>query len=639
MITRQSIAAVLVLFAGVIVIGCDRGDSGGGGSKGGAGPTTSTTGESAGSSAVPKVGLPAATAATYKPVVGKYGGRLVRGQLGEPKSFNPIVSSETSTSDYTQRMFEGLTRSNAFTGDLEPALAESWEVSPDGLAWTFKLRKDVLFNDGTSFTAEDVVFTVTDLVFDANRPDKSKDPRWPSGMRDILTIDGKPVTCEALDPYTVKFTTPARFAILAEVLGSPMFASKKKYAPAVANGSFGGAMSSDAKSEDIVGTGPWMFGSYSRGERVILKRNPKYWRKDSAGQTLPYLDEIVFLLARNFDILYLQFEQGETDLYHCLRGGKDVAALRPKQESGNFTLHQLGADHGDLFLALNMNLDAAKAGKLPEYKVKWFRDQRFRQAISHAIDRTALVRNIYRNLGYPMYSSFTVAEGPFKVSVPPIPRDLTKSKALLADMGLKDRNGDGVLEDEQGNKVQFSVVTNSGNTTREEMCNYITTDLKALGMEVNPLFLEFNQLVDRLDVSYDWEAMIMAFTSMLDPHWGSNYWKSNSRNHLWWPEQKTPGFPWEKRIDELFAQGIQELDREKRKGIYAEVSKIAYEQQPTVYLAIRERVDAIRNKFGNVFPSQAPLWEFAALHNEDELFLLDGAGRAPAKPAAAAAAP
>jgi peptide/nickel transport system substrate-binding protein len=271
--------------------------------------------------------------------------------------------------------------------------------------------------------------------------------------------------------------------------------------------------------------------------------------------------------------------------------------------------------------------------------VKWFRDQRFRQAISHAIDRTALVRNIYRNLGYPMYSSFTVAEGPFKVSVPPIPRDLTKSKALLADMGLKDRNGDGVLEDEQGNKVQFSVVTNSGNTTREEMCNYITTDLKALGMEVNPLFLEFNQLVDRLDVSYDWEAMIMAFTSMLDPHWGSNYWKSNSRNHLWWPEQKTPGFPWEKRIDELFAQGIQELDREKRKGIYAEVSKIAYEQQPTVYLAIRERVDAIRNKFGNVFPSQAPLWEFAALHNEDELFLLDGAGRAPAKPAAAAAAP
>jgi peptide/nickel transport system substrate-binding protein len=155
---------------------------------------------------------------------------------------------------------------------------------------------------------------------------------------------------------------------------------------------------------------------------------------------------------------------------------------------------------------------------------------------------------------------------------------------------------------------------------------------------VNPLFLEFNQLITRLDVSYDWEAMVMGFTSSWDPHGGSNFWKSNSTNHLWWPKQAQPSFPWEKRLDEIYVQGVQELDPVKRKALYAEAFRIAYDQQPVVFLAVKERVDAIRNKFGNLFPSPAPLWEFASLHNEDELFLLENADKAPAVATTAPAA-
>jgi peptide/nickel transport system substrate-binding protein len=166
-------------------------------------------------------------------------------------------------------------------------------------------------------------------------------------------------------------------------------------------------------------------------------------------------------------------------------------------------------------------------------------------------------------------------------------------------------------------------MTNAGNPSREEMCNYIATDLGKLGMKVNSIFLEFNQMMDRLDVSYDWEAMVMGFTSSWDPHGGSNFWKSDSTNHLWWPKQAEPGFPWEKRLDEIFTNGIQELDRPKRKAMYAEWVRIAYDQQPVVFLAVKERVDAIRNKFGNVFPSPGPLWEFASFHNEEELYLLN----------------
>jgi peptide/nickel transport system substrate-binding protein len=622
MTKRYPIAAtVLCLLAGVVFIGCDRGDSGGGGSSGG-GPAGVSTTQSAESTA-PKVGIPVGTQATYKPVPGKYGGRKVEDTLGEPKSFNPIVASEMSTVEYTQRMFEGLTRASAFTGELEPGLAESWSVAEDGLTWTFKLRKDVVFNDGSPFNADDVVFTWNDCVYDLTRPADKAEPRWPCSMRDLMTFDGKIIKFEKVDDYTVRVITPVKVAILPDLLGDAILLSKEKYEPLVKAGTLGGAMGADAKPQDLVGTGPWILGEYVRGERVTLKRNPKYWRKDAKGQSLPYLDELTFLIARSMDQFYLNFERGVTDIYH-VRSGKDIAALKPKQKDGNFDFYQLGPAHSTLFLSLNMNEKAASEGKLPAHLVKMFRDRRFRQAVSHAMDRTSMVRNVYRNLGHPQYAPFSLAPGPFKMDVQPYERNIDKAKALLREMGLEDRNGDGILEDAQGNKVQFTLTTNSGNTIREEMCNLIATDLRALGMEVNILPLEFNQLIDKLDVSYDWQAMVMGFTSSWDPHGGANFWKSSSQNHIWWPEQKQPGFPWEKRIDEVFTLGVQELDKPKRRDMYKEWIKIAHDEQPVIYLAVPERVDAVRKRFGNLFPSPAPMTEFATFHNEDELFILDG---------------
>jgi peptide/nickel transport system substrate-binding protein len=618
---KQMIVAFALLLSSVFVA-CDKSDSSKNGNAQSASATTQTT-QTAETSSVPRVGIPVGTKESYKPVPGKYGGRVVRDHISEPKSFNPIVSSETSTSDYTQRMFEGLTRENAFTGEVEPGIAESWEVSPDGLVWTFKLRKDVKFNDGTPFTAQDVAFTWNEALFDSSRPAEKKDPRWPGSMRDLCTFEGKPIRVEAVDDYTVKFITPVKVAILPSIAGTNQLLSKKKYASLVANGTFGGIMGADAKPADVVSTGPFMLGEYVRGERVTLKRNPHYWRKDAAGQSLPYLDELVFILSRSLDGVYLNFERGVSDVY-IMRHGKDVAALKPKQQSGNFDLYQLGPAHGMNFLTLNMNEAAAKAGKIPAYKVKLFRDTRFRQAISYAVDRPGIVRNILRNLGSPQYTDYANAPGRFKVDVDPIPHDPAKAKALLADMGLKDTNGDKILEDSQGNKVSFTILTNAGSTVREEMSQYIATDLRNLGMEVNILFLEFNQLVDKMDVTYDWEAMVMGFTSTWDPHGGSNFWKSNSENHLWWPKEAAPSFPWEKRIDEIFLNAIQELDHPKRKAMYAEASKIAYHEQPVVFLVVPERVIAIRKKFGNLFPSPAPLTEFAPMHNEDEIFLLPG---------------
>lgn len=572
---------------------------------------------------VPQVGQPYFTKEQYKPVVGKYGGKMVRATLGEPKSFNPIVASETSTTDFTQRIFQGLTDEDVFTGNVKPVLAESWEVAADGLTWTFKLRKDVTFNDGTPFTARDVVFTWNDLIYDLKRPAGSE-PRWPCSMRDIVTFDGKIVKVEAIDDYTVRFVTPVKVAIFDEIVGAPNLMSEKKYAPLVANGTFGSALSSDAAPEDIVATGAFMLGKYVRGERVILKRNPNFWKKDSAGQKLPYVDEQVFIVTRDINAMLLNFQQGIVDTY-SLQSGKDVGELRPKQKEGNFTLYQIGPDAGTDFICFNMNLDAAREGRIPEYKVKWFRDSRFRLAISYAIDRSAIVRNVLRQLGYPQAAPYTLSSGWFtNYDIKPHAYDPAKAKALLADMGIKDRDGDGILEDEQGNKIKFTINTNAGNNVREETANFIVTDLKKIGMDVNQLFLEFNLLVDKINTRHDWECFVFALTGTPEPHWGANIWKSNGRLHLWWPSEKEPSFPWEKRIDEIFNQGIQELDKNKRRALYREWIEIVYREQPMVYTAMQERVIAVRNKFGNFFPSSYPI-RFAAWHNEEEIFVLPSA--------------
>jgi peptide/nickel transport system substrate-binding protein len=508
-----------------------------------------------------------------------------------------------------------------WTGEVKPLLAETWDVSQDGLIYTFKLRKDVKFNDGTPFTANDVVFTWNDAIYDLGRP-AGTDPRWPCSMRDIATFQGKTVKVEAVDDFTVKFTLPQKVAIWDQIVGDPMILSKKRYAPMIANGTFGGAMSADSKPEDIVGTGPFMLGEYVRGDRVTLKRNPYYWKKDSAGQPLPYLDEIVFKIYKDLNAMLIAFQQKVIDVY-ALRGGKDVPELKPRAEQDNFTLWQIGPAYGAEFVCFNMNEEAAKSGKIKDHKVKWFRDTRFRKAIAHAIDRGAIVRNVLRNLGRPMAVHYAVNPGQFYYpEFEPYEYNPEKAKALLAEMGLKDRNGDGIIEDEQGNKVSFTINTNSGNNIREETANFVRTDLSKIGIDVNTLFLEFNLLVEKIDVTFDWECMVFGLTGSRDPHWGANVWKSDGRLHMWWPYQKSPSFAWEKRIDEIFNLGAQELDKPKRKELYHEFVKILYDEQPYIYTTTLERVVAVRNRFGNLFPAPSPL--YATVHNLEEIYVLDG---------------
>jgi len=220
---------------------------------------------------------------------GKYGGYLYLATTSDPKSFNPILAKETSTTQITSLIFEGLTRINGETLEVEPNLASRWEVSPDGRIWTFYLRKDVKWNDGEEFTADDVVFTFNELIYN---------PQIPSSSGDILKIEGKPFKVEKIDKYTVRFTLPGVYAPFLMAMGQEIL-PRHKLEEMVRQDKFNTAWTLAEDPQNIVGTGPFMLKKYIPGQLIELKRNPYYWRKDDHRNHLPYLEGIRFIVVQN----------------------------------------------------------------------------------------------------------------------------------------------------------------------------------------------------------------------------------------------------------------------------------------------------------------------------------------------------
>lgn len=555
---------------------------------------------------------------SYKPKIGRHGGQIVQASFGEGvKSFNPITAGETSTTDYTTRIFEGLGWSDPWTREVRPWLARSWEHSDDYLVWTFHLRDDVKFNNGMPLTADDVVFTFQVIY----------DQKITSSMRDLLTVEGKKWKVEKIDDLSVRFTLPTPFAIFLELASAVEIVCRKVCEPAYLAGTFNSFMGAEATPDQIVGTGPFMLDSYVPGQRLYLKRNPHYWVKDAAGNRLPYLDRMVFVWVQNIDAMMLQFKTGQTDGY-ALRGS-DYPILKPLEREGKFKIYELGPLMGSAFVTFNQNPGTSpETGKpyIEPHKVKWFRETRFRQAIAHAIDRDNIVRTVFNGLAMPQYGPMNEGAGYFyNDKLKAYPYDPAKSRQLLEQIGMTDRDGDGLLEDAEGHKVQFTLVTNAGNTMREQVSEILRKDLANLGVKVDLKFIEFNLLVTKMDETFDWEALVMGLTGGPEPHSGSNIWKSNGRLHMWYPRQKQPSTTWEARIDEIFAAGIKEMDRSGRKVLYDEWQMIVNEQQPFVYTVAPMALYGFKDRFDNVYPTvlsaagrQETTW------NIHELFIKEG---------------
>lgn len=539
----------------------------------------------------------------------RHGGQVVFATSSDPKSFNPITAQETSSTVVISHIFEGLTRTNAVTLAVEPCLAEKWTISPDGLVWTFALRQDVLWSDGKPFSAADVLFTFNELIYN---------PDIPSSDRDIFTIDGKKILVEKLDTYTVRFTLPMKFAPFLRSLGTSIL-PEHKLAAAVSAGRFNFTWGIDTPVREIVGTGPYALAQYAPGRQIVLEANPHYWRKEPSGQRLPYIQRIIFLIVPNQDVALLKFLDGEVDSTSVR--GMDYSILKPLEKKKDFTVYDLGSAFSSNFLVFNQNSRLNPKTQKPfvdPIKLSWFSNVHFRRAVAHAIDKQRIIEIVMNGLGYPQ----DAAENPNNIAFynPDVVRyeyDLSKAKQILAQEGFVDRDKDGILEDAQGHRVEFNLYTNSDSNERLQIAAIIRRDLQLLGIKVNFLGLEFNSIVSKLMANYEWDAIVIGLTGGLEPHFGKNVWVSNGQLHFWNPGQPVPATAWEKRVDEIFTEGVQILDDAKRKPLYDEWQLIVSQQLPLIYTVFNASLVAVRNKFENLAPSK-----FGGIfHNLEELYL------------------
>ena len=559
-------------------------------------------------------------AEAFEYAIGQPGGTLTTATISEPLTFNLAISKDAGSSDVLGYLFEGLTETSWLTDEVEPALAESWTRSDDGLTWIFLLRQDVRWHDGEPFTAHDVAFTFNDIIYN---PDIDASARPTFNFRFLDEETGtwvtEPMTVAALDDYTIRCDLPVPFAPFLRSMGTDIY-PKHILEPHVEDGTFNEVWGIDTEPAEIIGTGPFTIETYEPGERVVFRRNPDYWLVDGAGNPLPYLDEIVRVIVPDLETELAKFRAGEADVHGVL--GEEFAELEPLQGQENFTIHRRGPGFGSRFLTFNMNPgtdpDTGEPYVAPE-KLEWFRNTQFRQAVAHVVDKDRIIDEVQHGLGYPQWSSVSPAAGDFhNPDVRRYEYDLAEANRLLDDLGWLDTDEDGTREDDQGNPVTFSLVTNTQNSVREQIGSIIQQGLEDIGIAADFRLIEFGDLVDRLTDSYDWEAMIIGFSGGPDPYSGINLWHSSESLHLWHPNQTEPATAWEAEIDDLYIRASQELDHEQRVGLYHRAQAIAGENVPLIYTTQGERLTAVRNVFGNTTPTLYGIWDTRYLYRTDQ---------------------
>lgn len=530
--------------------------------------------------------------------IGIYGGSLVASTIGEgPKTFNPFNTKDNISAMMSEIMYDGLLTTHPVTGQPIPKLAKSFSVN--GNDYIIHLRRGIKWSDGKPITADDVVFTWQNIIFDGFGN---------TSTRDSIIIDGKLPTVKKIDDYTVEFKTPQPFAPFIRMLSTPI-APKHIFEPAVKKGKeyFETFLSTNIDPKTLVISGAFKLKEYVPAQRVVFERNPNYYMINKNNQKLPYLDKLVYLIVGDINNEVLKFEGGELDTIGLQ--GANVARFKELEKHSNFKVYNLGPDTGTMFVSFNLNNRKDKNGKyfVDLKKQRWFQDKNFRQAVDYAIDRKNMVLNIANGLAAPLYTAESLNSIYLNKNLKPYDRNIEKSKDLLKKSDYWwDKKGH--LMDKFGNHVEFNLFTNAGNTEREAIGVMVKQDLEDLGMKVNFKPIEFNSLVNKLVNTSDWDIVIMGLTgSPLEPNGGKNVWMSNGTLHMF--NQRPAGYtkddryPWEKELDYLYTQGALATTFEARKKFYDEYQKIVYEEKPFVYIYSPLRITAIRTKFKNVFPT------------------------------------
>jgi peptide/nickel transport system substrate-binding protein len=520
------------------------------------------------------------------------GGSAVASTRTDPRSFNRIVHNQIATEIVSMLTQGRLVRIDRVTQELEPWLAERWEVSPDHLTYTLTLREGLVWSDGTTFSSADVVFTFAALYDPQQRG---------SSMASALKPGGEPLTVAAPDPRTVVITFPSVFAPGLRILDYLPIFPKHKLEGALAEGRFGQAWMADTPPADLVSIGPFTLTEYVPAQRLVFDRNPRFWRKDQRGVQLPYLDRLTLEIVPDQNAEVLRLQSGQTDFMQQALRASDLATLRPFELDGRLQIEELGVSpEADSFV---FNLRPDRWAKDP--RGAWLGRKEFRQALSHAVDREAFSDAVFLGTAVPIHGPTTPGNREwFWPSVPRYEFSREKAAALLAGLGLSNRDEDQWLEDERGQEVRFTALVFRGNTVLERSASVVREDLRQIGVAMDIVPLEPNSIFQRIVVAGDFDAAFVQFTgNNSDPAEAKDFWLSGGGSHIWNPNQKTPATDWERQIDALMAQQSATLEMDERKRLFNEVQRLFAENLPILYFAAPRVYIAASARLINLYPS------------------------------------
>ncbi len=525
------------------------------------------------------------------------GGDLVASLRSEPVTYNRYVDDKAAGVVLAMLTQAPLVRVNRTTDELEPWLAESWKASDDGLAYTIQLRTGVTFSDGTPLTSADVLFSFRALY----------DSRVNAVLASGTQVSGQPLLVSAPDATTVVVRFPTTFAPGLRLIDTVPILPRHKLQAALDDGTFATAWAVGTQAGEMAGLGPFVLTEHVAGQRLVFSRNPHYWRKDASGTQLPYLDKLTVLIIPDQNTEAIRLQAGETDLMaNADIRPEDYAAFKRMNDQGRLRLLDGGVALDPSLLWFNLSPKHAA-----DPRNVWLRQTAFRQAVSCAVDRQAVVNAVYLGAAEPVFGPVTSANRRwYSPEKPACEHDLAKARQLFASAGLQDRNADGMLEDAAGAPARFSILTQAGHI-RSRTATVLQEQLRQIGLSVDVVMLDPGALVKRWsDEDYD-TIYFGVQASATDPALNPEFWFSSGHFHFWNPAQATPSTDWERRIDDLMRLQAAAPQLADRQRAFAEVQRILSEELPAIYFVAPRLTLAVSTRVTGAQPSpQIPqlLW-------------------------------
>ncbi len=557
-------------------------------------------------------------------IAGKPGGTLTYRLTSAPKTFNYILAADepsivTTLYLLTSRVIEFDHRLQKYV----PALAETVATGTDGVTVDIKLRDGLKFSDGHPLTSDDVIFTLK-AIYD----EKTNSPAF----GDAMLVNGKQIEAKKVDDLRFQLVFPEKVAAVENYLDNLGAMPRHLLEKDLDSGKFAEAWKLTTDPSSIATSGAFTVESATPGERMTLKRNPHYYKKDEKGTSLPYLEKLVLEIIADPNNTFASLNQGSIDIADRIRG-TDFAAL--SGQSGAVRALDLGPGLGTDHIWFNLNTsrrigsgstggpaegEVIQLDNTPKYK--WFSNKAFRQAVSSAIDRKTIADITLKGLATPLYGFVSPAN---RVWINPnlakLAYDTEKAKAVLKDAGFKQQGTADAPElfDAENNRVEFTLLVPAENEQRKLIAAVVQEDLGRIGIKMQVVPVENQEVSARWSKTYDYDAMLFGLSvTGIEPSSYANFLLSSASVHQWQPSQKTPATEWEAKIDKLFAEQARETDVPKRAAIFNEIQNIVTDESPVIPITARHIVTAANGRIGNYAPSS--IFPYS-IWNADELFV------------------